>query len=470
MATKGFSRAVSTLTKEAGDISSIFPSLSGKKVLLLAPRYSELKKQLIQGKEEAVVKSWHRLQASLQGEITELKQKGNKVIGEVDFLDIRNGSVPQSFVDSIRHRGVGIIRNVLPRTYALDLKAQAKEYIAANKDKVKAFPKDNPAVFELYWSPAQVQARAHRNMLRTQSFLTTLWQSSDPNSQISTTYPLTYADRIRIRQPGDAKFALGPHTDGGSVERWEDPTYAKVYQKIFDGEWEKYDPYDARHRMDATMDMYNGGGACSMFRLFQGWLAMSSTGPGEGTLRVCPLLRHASAYMLLRPFFNLENDELDLNSTAFPGSVQGAAQELSPQTHPGLDLAHTVLSIPKVEPGDFVAWHCDTIHAVDAEHKGKSDSSVLYIPAVAMTKGNVEFLRRQRESASAFSPPPDFPGAGSEGEKTYRGRMDWSSDTIDAAGKRAMGFRGQLSFEILPNMSDGEQSVIRESNRVLFDM
>lgn len=470
MARKVFSRAASTLTKEAGDISSVFPSLSGKKVPPLPARYSDLKKQLIQGKEEAVVKSWHRLQASLRGEIAEVKQKGNRVIGEVDFSDIRNGSVPQSFVDSIRHRGVGIVRNVLPRTYALDLKAKAKEYIEANKDKVKAFPKDNPAVFELYWSPAQVQARAHPNMLRTLSFLTTLWRSSDPNSQISTTYPLTYADRIRIRQPGDAKFALGPHTDGGSVERWEDPTYAKVYQRIFDGEWEKYDPYDARHRLTAKMDMYNGGGACSMFRLFQGWLAMSSTGPGEGTLRVCPLLRHATAYQLLRPFFNLETNHLDLNSTAFPGSVQGAAQEFNPQTHPGLDLAHTVLSIPKVEPGDYVAWHCDTIHAVDSEHKGKGDSSVLYIPAVAMTKANVEFLKRQRESASAFSPPPDFPGAGGDGEKDYRGRVDWSSNFIDAAGKRAMGFSSQTGFETLPNMSDGEISIIQESNRVLFDV
>lgn len=467
---KQFSRAASTLTKEAGDISSVFPSLSGKKIPPLPPRYSDLKKQLIQGKEEAVTKSWHRLLASLKGEIAEVKQRGNKVVGEVEFSDIVNGSVPQSFLDSVRNRGVGIVRNVLPRAFALELKEKAKEYIETNKDKVKAYPKDKPAVFELYWSPSQIRARAHPNMLQTQSFLNALWHSSDPTSQISTTYPLTYADRIRIRQPGDAKFALGPHVDGGSVERWEDPTYAKVYQKILDGEWEKYDPYDARYRLDARMDMYNGGGACSMFRLFQCWLAMSKTGPGEGTLRVCPLLRHASAYQLLRPFFSLETNELDLDSTTFPGSVQGAGQELNAKTHPDLELEHTMLSIPKVEPGDYVAWHCDTIHAVDAEHEGNGDSSVLYIPAVAMTKANVEFLKRQREAASALSPPPDFPGAGGEGEKNYRGRVDWSSDLIDAAGKRAMGFSGQGGFEILPSMGVGEQSIVQESNRVLFGM
>lgn len=462
-------RAASTLTKEAGDISSVFPSLSGKKPPPLPKRYSELKKQLIQGTEGEVTQSWHRLLSSLRGEVAEVRQKGNQVVADVDFADIENGTVRRSFLDSIRLRGVGIIRNVLPRAYALELKHKALEYIEANKSRVKAFPPDSPAVYELYWSPSQTLARGHPNMLKAQSFLATLWHSSDPASEISTTYPLAYADRLRIRQPGDAKFALGPHTDGGSLERWEDPTYSKVYQKILDGKWEQYDPYDARYRLDANMDLYNGAGACSMFRLFQGWLAMSSTGPGEGTLRVCPLLHHATAYQILRPFFNAQTNQLDLESSDFPGSVQGAAQEYNVETHPGLELADTMVSIPKVEPGDYVAWHCDTIHAVDAEHKGKGDSSVMYIPACAMTKSNVNFLKKQRGSANLYSPPPDFPGAGGPGEKDYDGRVDWSSNFIDAAAKRAMGFAGQGEFEILPHMSIGEQSVIRESNRVLFN-
>lgn len=461
-------RAASTFTKKAGDISSVFPSLSGKKSPPLPARYSELKKRLISGKEDAVTQSWHRLLSSLKGEIAEVREKGNKVVADVEFKDIANGTVPQSFLDSIRLRGVGIVRNVLPRAYALELKQKALEYIEANKSRVRAFPPDNPAVYELYWSPSQTLARGHPNMLKTQSFLTTLWHSSDPASEISTTYPLAYADRLRIRQPGDAKFALGPHTDGGSVERWEDPTYSKVYQKILDGRWEEYDPYDARFRMDANMDLYNGAGACSMFRLFQGWLGMSSTAPGEGTLRVCPLLHHASSYQILRPFFDTRTNELNLDSSEFPGSVQAAAQEYNTETHPQLELQHTMLSIPRVEPGDYVAWHCDTIHAVDAEHKGTADSSVLYIPACAMTKSNVDFLKKQREAASVWSPPPDFPGAGGDGEKDYEGKVDWSSDFIPPAAKRAMGFPGQGGFEIMPHMSVGEQNIIREGNRALF--
>jgi hypothetical protein len=54
---------------------------------------------------------------------------------------------------------------------------------------------------------------------------------------------LTYADRLRIRNPGDAKFALGPHSDGGSIERWEDPNYRKVYEKILQGKWEDFDAW-----------------------------------------------------------------------------------------------------------------------------------------------------------------------------------------------------------------------------------
>jgi hypothetical protein len=356
-----------------------------------------------------------------------------------------------------------VIRNVLPRQHALDLKTQAEEYVAANKPKVKAFPPEDPAVYELYWTPTQTTARAHPNVLQTQTFLGSLWHSSDPQSRISTTHPLTYADRFRIRRPGDGKFALGPHSDGGSLERWEDAGYARVYQSIFSGHWEQYDPYDARHRISANMDLYNGGGSCSTFRLFQGWLSISSTGPGEGTLRVNPILREATAYALLKPFFDNQNC-LNLDST-FPGSVPGACQEYNPTWHPDLELDSTMVSVPRVEPGDYVAWHCDTMHAVDKEHKGTGASSVLYIPACAVTPGNIEFMKKQRKAALAYSPPPDFPSAGGPGELGFRGAVDWNA--LPADGLRAMGL-GSKKWEITPEMSEGEKSVLQMGNEALF--
>lgn len=246
-----------------------------------------------------------------------------------------------------------------------------------------AFPPHDPQVFELYWSQPQVRARSHPNMLETQRFLMSLWHSSASDAMISQIHPLTYADRVRIRQPGDAGFALGPHVDGGSVERWEDNGYGlgQVYQKIFEGNWEEYNPWEASCRVPAVADLYNGAGACSMFRMFQGWLSMSHTGPKEGTLLVNPLLSMATAYTLLRPFFEptmqppgektsriamdtfLESTNWrlqDAPSSKLEGATPGYAQELNSLLHPHLDLEKTMVHVPKIGPGDYVAWHCDS--------------------------------------------------------------------------------------------------------------
>jgi Protein of unknown function (DUF1479) len=72
-------RAVSTLTKESGDISSVFPSLSGKDPDPLPARFSNLKEHLIRGNEDAVKASWQRLLSSLRQEISEVQKKKSSV-------------------------------------------------------------------------------------------------------------------------------------------------------------------------------------------------------------------------------------------------------------------------------------------------------------------------------------------------------------------------------------------------------
>jgi hypothetical protein len=67
------------LTKEAGDISSVFPSLSGKKPDPLPSRFADLKKSLIKGNEDAVSASWQRLLTSVRKEIDEVKKLGSDV-------------------------------------------------------------------------------------------------------------------------------------------------------------------------------------------------------------------------------------------------------------------------------------------------------------------------------------------------------------------------------------------------------
>jgi hypothetical protein len=249
--------------------------------------------------------------------------------------------------------------------------------LATNFSYIIGFPPDNPAVYELYWSPSQVLARAHPNLIRTQAFLMSHWHSVDKSAQISTSHPVTYADRLRIRQPGDVGFALGPHIDSGSCERWEENGYGKggVYDKIFHGNWEAYDPWESSCRLPVVSDLYNGAGGCSTLRMFQGWLSMSDTGAGEGTLMVNPLLGKATAYLLLRPFFRSKRSPaamgsafLDANNwslesettSVLHGAVPSNCQELNDALHPHLELASTMVHIPHVRPGDYVAWHCDS--------------------------------------------------------------------------------------------------------------
>lgn len=240
------------------------------------------------------------------------------------------------------------------------------------------FPAENPAVYELYWSPSQILARAHPNLLRTQAFLMSHWHTKDKTALISTSHPTSYADRLRMRQPGDAGFALGPHIDGGSCERWEDDGYGRghVYDSIFQGNWEAYDPWESSSRLPVVSDLYNGAGACSMFRMFQGWLSMSETAPGEGTLMVNPLFGKATAYFLLRPFFRpkkgrddawgskfLEDGNWTLEEELTPvlqGAVPSNCQELNDAMHPHLALGETMVHVPRIRPGDYVAWHCDS--------------------------------------------------------------------------------------------------------------
>lgn len=408
-------RTVSTTTrplkKKEGDISSAFVSLSGTASEPLDPRFISIKRNLIAGREDAVQDGFHRLLRVLREDVAEVKERGSALIPEICYSAIHKPSA--TFKDAHRRCGVAIVRGVVPESEALQYLQSIREYCRLNPS-TKAFPKDKPAVYELYWSPAQLKARALPQVLDTQRFLLSQWNISDPKALISTSHPISYADRLRIRPPGDAVFALGPHVDGGSCERWEPNGYGLggVYDAVFAGEWEVHDPFDATARLPVVSDLYNGAGACSALRMYQGWLALSDTGPGEGTLLVNPLFNRATAYYLLRPFFaprnpdpagaqflNSDNWALETtSSSSLQGAYPGHGQELSPDLHPHLELQHSMLHIPRVRPGDYVAWHCDVIHAVDRRHQGNEHSSVLYIPACPLTEANARFLARQREA------------------------------------------------------------------------
>lgn len=368
--------------KREGDISDSFASLSGKEAAPLPDRFRQLKLSLSAGHEDKLTASWNRLLTALKQENAIVAKTGPAIIPEVRFNHLDTDLASQA--SEIKKRGAAVIRGVIPEDEARSYKFEIEEYVHRNPH-TRGFPAHNPQVIELYWSAPQMKARTHPNLLATQTALMTkLWHvGSDPTAPISLRVPLSYADRLRIRQPGDAHFALGPHQDGGSVERWEREGYGAgggVYGDVFAGDWERYDPFDAAGRVGAVTNLYDGLGACSMFRMFQGWLAISRSGPEQGTLLVNPLLKESTSYALLRPFFRPVKGlaELDGNKEAFldkenwkftageemtselQGATPGHGQEFPEGLHPHLELEKTMVHIPEVRPGDFVVWHCDS--------------------------------------------------------------------------------------------------------------
>ncbi|CAD0108084.1 unnamed protein product [Aureobasidium uvarum] len=406
--------ATTTTGKAEGTIADSFASLSGQQFEALEPRFATVKENLIRGNEQAVRASWDRLLLTLKDEVREIKRLGSSIVPQIDFKDIENPS--EHFSSEYRKRGVAVIKGAIPEAEALQMKEDLKEYIKAN-----------------------------------------------------------------------------PQTkNGGSCERWEETGYGrgKVYQNIWEGNWEHYDPWESSSRLPVESDLYQGAGACSAFRAAQGWLSLSHCSAFEGTLLVNPLLQLATAYFLLRPFFTPRNgpstsvsvngaleqsntdDYLspdnwkleDEPSSWLQGANLGRGQELNALLHPHLNLPETMVHIPKVQPGDYVVWHCDGIHAVDKIHAGKSDSSVLYIPACPLTERNAEYLVGQRDCFLRGTPSPDFPGGIGEGQHIGRAVQEDISAVSGVNGLRAMGLE---KFDEKTGRTPGEKKVMASANRIL---
>lgn len=172
---------------------------------------------------------------------------------------------------------------------------------------------------------------------------------------------------MRIRPPGKPFYGLGPHIDAGSLCRWADAGYRKVYDSIFSGFPERFDAYDLSTRKDADQAAFEGSAHSSVFRAFQGWTALTGTRPREGSLLLYPYAGTVIAYVLLRPFFTPPQEDVMVASkwsfnpdnTWFPGTRKESSQYLSRTSHPHLRLEDCLVHIPEMRPGDTVWWHCD---------------------------------------------------------------------------------------------------------------
>ena len=91
-------------------------------------------------------------------------------------------------------------------------------------------------------------------------------------------------------------------TQLGGEERWTDINYYRVYQNIFSGQLDQYDPWDLDHRVRVNMNLVEREGedqGKTFFRAFQGFLSLSSLGPGRGTIKVVPVLEEVMMMMMM---------------------------------------------------------------------------------------------------------------------------------------------------------------------------
>jgi hypothetical protein len=359
---------------------------------------------------------------------------GRPVVPEVSYHAIKDGSVPDATRAAIRKTGCVVVRGVFPAPVANDWFAEVGEYLEANHYEQREIDKRSldkyfsalkagkPQIFNIYWSKPQVHARQDPKLAETRAFLNRLWHFDgffDPDRDC------TYADRLRRRHPGDETLGISPHMDAGTVERWIDPGYQRVYRHVFAGDWRAYDPFDAAHRLE-TREIPSPA-VCSMFRTYQGWTALTRQGPEDGTLRLIPIAE-GICYVLLRAL------QEDVPETDLCGAAPGRALGVSPEWHP--ELVAGMVPIPEVQPGDAVFWHTDICHAVGDRHAGQDYASVVYIGSAPDCPKNRAYLPKQKAAFLAGRSAPDF--AAMDLEVDFTGRA--TEQDLTPLGRQQMGF------------------------------
>jgi hypothetical protein len=379
-----------------------------------------------------------QIEAAMEVEVADIiatKERGEDVWPVVRFSDIEAETVPQSQLDLIHRRGCAIIRGQVPVETATGWDDSLVEYVDGHDfDAVYRGPADDffgtlaaskPEIYPIYWSAAQMEARQHENTAKVQSFLNAQWKyRSEGTVWFDPDQDSMYPDRIRRRPPGTTSNGLGAHTDSGSIERWLTPAYQRVFSSLFRGDFASYDPWDAAHRTE--VDEYPSSTMCSVFRSFQGWLALSDMKHDQGVLGVVPI-PSAMAYLLIRPLLE------DVPDDSLCDAAKGKALPANGRWHPLLMKA--VSGIPDVQPGDSVWWHSDLIHAVAPVTNQEGWGNVIYIPAAPMCEKNARYAEDVADRFRAGESPSDFPKEDYETGWTDR----FAEDDLNEIGRRGLG-------------------------------
>jgi hypothetical protein len=369
--------------------------------------------------------------------IAALRERGEPVIPEIAFDDIVANRVSAAQIALVKARGACVIRKVFERARVEQWDRDIAAYVERNRLDTKLLNRaedkyfgqlasSKPQIYGVYWSKPQLLARQSPELTQARVFLNRLWRAqSEGRVHFDPERVPAYADRLRRRPPGSESLGLSAHCDGGSVERWIEANFRKVYRHVFSGNWRAYDPFDAAWRTE--VEEIPSPAVCSMFRTFQGWTALTRQGPGDGTLQLVPMA-NAIVYILLRA---LQDDVPDDDLC---GAMPGRALSIKPEYH--APLFHGLSSIPLMEPGDTVFWHSDVIHAVEDAHRGSGYSNVMYIASAPACAKNDAYLARQWPSFQEGKSAPDFPP--DDFEVDFAGRA--TADDLTPLGRAQMGY------------------------------
>jgi hypothetical protein len=381
---------------------------------------------------------FQEVEAAMKSEaarIANARERGEAVIPEIEFADIAANRISPEQMALVKARGACVIRKVFERSVAEQWDRDIAEYVERNALDAKLLHRaedkyfgqlasSKPQIYGVYWSKPQVLARQSPALTQARVFLNRLWRAqSEGQVHFDPDRVPVYADRLRRRPPGSESLGLSAHCDGGSVERWIEPNFRRVYRHVFSGNWREYDPFDGAWRTE--VQEIHSPTVCSMFRTFQGWTALTPQGPGDGTLQLVPIA-NAMAYILLRA---LQDDIADDDLC---GAMPGRALSIQAQYH--APLFDSLSSIPQMQPGDTVFWHCDVIHAVEDAHRGDGYSNVMYIASLPACAKNDAYLKRQGPSFITGDSPPDFPA--DHFERDFAGRA--TIDDLTPLGRAQM--------------------------------
>ena len=202
----------------------------------------ETKYELLQRSD--VTKAFVKSRDMMLREVEAIRAKHDSevpVIPQVEYHKIAEGAVEEPFRELVRRRGCVIVKGVFDRGQVSEWNHEIGEYIdrndyltAANKKKdldkyFSGLENATPQIFSLYWSRPQVMARQAEAMATTKRFLNRLYDISAPmGPEFNPENDFAYAERIRLRQPGDKTLGLSPLMDGVSYDRWCDPAYQAI--------------------------------------------------------------------------------------------------------------------------------------------------------------------------------------------------------------------------------------------------